>query len=188
METRPGLARIEENKDALLWDKIDVLRVLLKHDRSLGYLVSTDGVPLLVTAAYRGHVGAARELLEHCPDAPYCMTDGWTCLHRAVQEGHTEFVKFVLGSIPLRKLVNMRGGPDGETALHLAVRKCNPEMVAALLLHQDRDVTMLNNRGNPATWTLAGATDHAKTLNWVRMTIFCSIISLDALLGREFHD
>jgi len=42
-------------------------------------------------------------------------------------------------------------------------------MVAALLLHQDIDVTVLNNKGIPvpANWKLP--TDHAKTLNWVRM-------------------
>ena len=42
-------------------------------------------------------------------------------------------------------------------------------MVAALLLHKDMDVTVHNNSGDPAIWKLSQATDHAKTLNWVRM-------------------
>lgn len=125
---------------AVLWGKNDVLRVLLEQDRSLGYVVSTVGCSLLNHAAYRGHVGVARELLEHCPDAPWWDKRGWTCLHDAVSNEQPEFVEFVLGSPQLRKVVNMRN-LNGDTALHLAVAKCNPKMVAALLLHQDIDVT-----------------------------------------------
>ncbi|CAL4985138.1 unnamed protein product [Urochloa decumbens] len=171
METRPWLAR-EENKWkttpmflAVEWDKVDVLKVLLEHDRSLGYVVTSNyGNTLIVSAADRGHVDAARELLTHCPDAP-CCNNVRTCLHIAVLSEQAEFVEFVLHSPQLCKLVNMRDS-NGDTALHLAVQKCNPKIVAALLLHQDIDVTVLNNNGNPANWTLWDSTDHAKTLNW----------------------
>ncbi|RLM69413.1 protein ACCELERATED CELL DEATH 6-like isoform X1 [Panicum miliaceum] len=144
METRPWLAR-EENEQtatpmhmAVLWGKIDMLTLLLEHDRYLGYVLNkAAGTPLLVTAASRGHVGVARELLKHCPDAPYeNQIDGQTCLHFAVWSQQTEFVEFVLGSPQLGKLVNMRNKNDGATALHLAVHKCNPKMVAALLRTQ----------------------------------------------------
>jgi len=94
--------------------KIDVLKVLLEHDWSSGYSVSTSGSsPLLVSAAQRGHVGVARELLKHCPDAPYSDTNGWTCLYEAVNSGHTEFVEFVMGSQQLRNkslICEMRRG------------------------------------------------------------------------------
>ncbi|RLM57921.1 hypothetical protein C2845_PM18G03270 [Panicum miliaceum] len=76
-----------------------------------------------------------------------------------------EFVEFVLGLPQLRTLVNMQNS-DGETALHLAVRKCNPKMVTALLLHQDIDFTVINNLADPATWKLSSAATNAKTLNW----------------------
>ncbi|KAF8730808.1 hypothetical protein HU200_016671 [Digitaria exilis] len=171
METRPKLATVEDKNNntpmqlAVHWDKIDVLRVMLEHDRFLGYIISGNGNPLLVCAAYRGHVGVAREILKHCPDALYCVEDGWTCLHQAVLTQKTEFVEFVLGSPQLRSLINLRDS-DGDTALHLAVKKCNPKIVSALLLHQDRDVTLLNNIGNPANWSLARVTENAKTLNW----------------------
>ena len=142
---------------AVLWNKIDVLRVLLEHDRSLGYVVkSANGIPLLNCAEYRGH------------DAPYSNRNGWTCLHQAVWCEKTEFVEFVLGLPQLRKLVNKRDS-NGDTALHLAVLRCHPKMVAALLLHQDIDVTVLNNINQAATWKLSGAYTNAKTLNWVRI-------------------
>ncbi|CAL4994802.1 unnamed protein product [Urochloa decumbens] len=173
METRPGLAR-EENEHkitpihlAVEWDKVDVLTVLLERDQSLGYLVARNhGISLPLLAAHRGLVGVARVVLKYCPDAPhYNIANGWTCLHQAVSSEHVEFVDFVLRSPQLCKLVNMRDS-NGDTALHLAVQKCNPKIVAALLLHPDIDVTVLNNNGDPAHWTLGGATDHAKTLNW----------------------
>jgi hypothetical protein len=152
-----------------------VLRVLLENDRSLGYVPLTttgDGEPLLVKAAYQGLVGLARELLKHCPDAPYAFSSTLaaysTCLHIAVLSQQTGFVEFVLGSPQLHGLINMRDS-NGDTALHLAVRECNPKMVAALLLHPDIDVTVLNTIGDAAIWKLSEATKHAKTLNWVRM-------------------
>ncbi|CAL4992788.1 unnamed protein product [Urochloa decumbens] len=173
METRPGLAgeecwpSITPMDMAVLFDKVDVLSVLLEHDRSLGYhIVNSDNdIPLLNNAAHRGHIGVARELLKHCPDAPCLDANGWTCLHTAVSCEHMEFVEFILGTPQLRKLVNMRNS-YGNNALHMAVEKCNPKMVAALLLHQDTDVTVVNARNNPATYILSGASNHAKTLNW----------------------
>ncbi|RLM68977.1 protein ACCELERATED CELL DEATH 6-like isoform X1 [Panicum miliaceum] len=174
VETRPRLARGKEESTpntpmhlAALFNKVDVLRVLLEYDRSLGYVLGSTGgdTPLLVSAAHRGHVDVAQELLKHCPDAPYCDRSGWTCLHEAVSTVHTKFVEFVLGSSQLRRLINMRDG-QGQTALPLAVQKCDPKMVAALLLHQDIDVTVTDNLGDDATWKLSGATKHAKTLNW----------------------
>jgi ankyrin repeat protein len=173
METRPALATEEEKSEntpmqlATLRDKIDVLRVLLEHDRSLGYLVPSHGFPLLVSAAFRGHVGVSRELLKHCPDAPLVTTNGSTCLHTAVSCQQTEFVDFVLGLPQSGRLVNMRDS-NGDTALHLVVGECNPKMVAALLLHPDIDITVINNDAADATWKLHDVTDRSKTLNWVR--------------------
>jgi hypothetical protein len=154
-------------KSAVLRDKIDVLRVLLECDCSLGYgRTKTGGIPLLVYAAYRGHIDVARELLDRCPDAPYRKPDGWTCLHEAVDAGQMKFAEFILGVPQLRKLINMRDD-KGKTALHYAVQKCNPRIVAALLSHMDTDTTLLDKGGLPAVWELRNTTDRAKTLNWV---------------------
>ncbi|WVZ53467.1 hypothetical protein U9M48_004405 [Paspalum notatum var. saurae] len=165
MKKRPMLARKENSKGntpiqlAVLWNKIGVLKVLLDT-------IDLWGAPLVVSAAFRGHVGVARELRRHCPNAPFCNTEGgFTCMHTAVWSEQPEFLEFILGSPQLNKSVNMRNR-DGDTPLHLAVQKCNPKMVAALLNHQHIDVTVLNSNGDPANWNLYGIIDHAKTLNW----------------------
>ncbi|CAN6362616.1 unnamed protein product [Urochloa humidicola] len=174
MQTRPLLAKEEEEFTqktpvhlAAYENKIDILRLFLKQEnRFLGYLNPTSGEPLLCTAAFVGHVAVARVLLEHCPDAPFRTREtGFTCLHTAVYYGQIEFAKFVLGSEKLRKLINMQD-KSGETALHIAVRNCNPKMVAALLHHRDIDITILSEAGQTATWVLFNSSDDARTLNW----------------------
>ncbi|XP_025826180.1 ankyrin repeat-containing protein NPR4-like [Panicum hallii] len=171
IQARPQLAREEDVHNetpvhlAVLRGHVDVLRVLLEHDQTLGYLVCSDGTPLLNIAALRGYVSAAREILDHCPDTPYGKQNGSTCLHVAVQSDEMEFVNFVLTSQQLRKLVNMRD-QNGMTALHHSVRKCMPKMLAALLRHPDIDVTVLTNKGSPATWLFDDAIKSAKSLQW----------------------
>ncbi|KQK11767.1 hypothetical protein BRADI_2g62200v3 [Brachypodium distachyon] len=177
METCPELAKQSQNAytpvcSAVSRDMVNVLREFLRHDSSLGYQKTGNGYTLLQVAAIEGHVDVARELLTHCPDAPCRGTDvnGWTCLHTAVWYGHTDFVKFILSTPQLRKVVNMQA-KDGRTALHLAVQKCDPKIVAALLSHQDIHTTVLDNTGKVPAWVLrSDIMDRAKTLNWNKVT------------------
>ncbi|KAF7040790.1 hypothetical protein CFC21_050670 [Triticum aestivum] len=173
MEKRPALAR-EAAKDgntptmlAVIYAKVAVLRVLLEHDSSLGYEISKQGYPLLCAAADRGHVDVAQVLLKHCPDALYHNTSGeiCTCLHHAVRGGHMKFVKFILKKKQLQKVVNMQDS-SGKTALHYAVQKCNPKMVAALLSHKDIDRTVIDNSSGSAVQELSSNMRAVKTLNW----------------------
>lgn len=152
-----------------------ILTLMLRCDRSLGYeLHEEHSTPLLSIAADRGHVAFARALLEHCPDAPYKNDRSRTCLHEAVEQDRTEFVRFILDdNSKLRKLVNMVDDV-GDTALHLAVQKSNPRMVRALLRHPDIDLTVINNRVNTAIWNMYNDGDEVKTINWV--CVLCILI------------
>ncbi|KAK1670871.1 hypothetical protein QYE76_059030 [Lolium multiflorum] len=180
MEKRPELAR-EFNNDssspvtcAALYGKIDMLQVMLEHDSTLGYQIFSNGNSLLGAAAYRGQVAAAREILKHCPDAPYNSPNyGETFLHVAVENEHAEFVEFVLKTPLLRKVVNMQTS-NGRTALHYAVNKCNPRIVVALLSHEDIDATVQDNSGNSASWDLSVVMENAKTLNWNEVIMLMS--------------
>ncbi|KAJ1685366.1 hypothetical protein LUZ63_016756 [Rhynchospora breviuscula] len=152
---------------AVIWNMLDVVKVLLEHDPSLGYLVSSKtNAPLLVSAAYRGNVEVAQEILNHCPDAPICNPDGWTMLHEAVFSRQEEFVDYILRTRYLHKLINMRD-KDGDTALHIAVLKCDAKMVCALLAQKATNLTVANNKGALPENMLTCNTEQAKTLNWV---------------------
>uniref|UniRef100_A0A453GWU6 Uncharacterized protein n=1 Tax=Aegilops tauschii subsp. strangulata TaxID=200361 RepID=A0A453GWU6_AEGTS len=135
MKERPELAREADTSkstpiaNAVQYDMVDILQVMLEHDSTLGYLIGNNGLPLLNIAAYR------------------------------------EFVEFVLRTPILRKLVNMQD-KNGRTALHLAVARCNPRAVAALLSHVDIDATLLDNKGDIAAWELYSVMKNAKTINW----------------------
>uniref|UniRef100_A0A0E0BHC7 PGG domain-containing protein n=1 Tax=Oryza glumipatula TaxID=40148 RepID=A0A0E0BHC7_9ORYZ len=192
MEKRPWLAkqRSEDGQtpmhQAVLCNKVCVLRVLLEHDCSLGYVTTNNGTPLLISAAFRGHIGIVQEILSYCPDAPYSTNeDGWTCLHQAVNAGHTEFVKFILSTPQLRKLTSIRDS-NGKTALHYAVMKCNPKMVAALLSHRGIDVTMLDNSSGPPNSQLRVVSDDAKTLNWNEVSML--LLEADPQDASSMHN
>uniref|UniRef100_A0ACD5XGS4 Uncharacterized protein n=1 Tax=Avena sativa TaxID=4498 RepID=A0ACD5XGS4_AVESA len=130
MRIKPEMARVIDNDFntpmslAVLYNRIDVLQVLLQHDCSLG-----------------------------------------TWLHTAVSRDDAEFVEFILRTPHLGRVINMQEN-DGRTALHVAVINYNPRIVAALLSHEDIDVTVQNFQGNSAAWELWNNTDEAKTLNW----------------------
>uniref|UniRef100_A0A0E0F4C6 PGG domain-containing protein n=1 Tax=Oryza meridionalis TaxID=40149 RepID=A0A0E0F4C6_9ORYZ len=151
-----------------------------------GYVTTNNGTPLLISAAFRGHIGIVQEILSYCPDAPYSTNeDGWTCLHQAVNAGHTEFVKFILATPQLRKLTSIRDS-NGKTALHYAVMKCNPKMVAALLSHRGIDITMLDNSSGPPNSQLRVVSDDAKTLNWNEVSML--LLEADPQDASSMHN
>ena len=186
VEQHPGVARdlalqADGKGDTPLhltahFNRVQILEVMLGFDRSLGY-TERGQVPLLFNAASRGHVEFARTLLKYCPDAPYANNMDKTCLHEAVYHNQMEFVEFVLEkNSTLRKLVNMQLKVEvrnetryAGTALHLAVEKCNPKMVSALLRHPDIDITVIDEENCAAIWKLLSSDNLAKTINWVRI-------------------
>lgn len=177
---RPEMARAADTNGvtpirlAVYFNNTEMLRVMLELDWTLGYEVNTQGNPLLVSAAYRGLVDVARELLKHCPDAPYRRTsDCATWLHSAVSNDHAEFVEFILRIPQLSKLVNMQDS-GGKTALHYAVKNCNPRIVTSLLSHKGIDGTMLDNNAVSAGRELEDDVWKAKTLNWNEVIMLMS--------------
>ena len=61
LEKRPELAREADNisrtpvRQAVLFGKIEMLRVMLEHDSTLGYEIGSNGDTLLDDSTYRGH-------------------------------------------------------------------------------------------------------------------------------------
>jgi len=71
---------------------------------------------------------------------------------------------------------------NGDSALHLAVEKCNPKMVSALLGHPDIDISVINENACTAIWKLNEFEDLSKTINWVRMLSTNIILSICILV------
>uniref|UniRef100_R7W214 Uncharacterized protein n=1 Tax=Aegilops tauschii TaxID=37682 RepID=R7W214_AEGTA len=171
MKKRPQLAReADSNEDtpirlAVCYNKVGVLRELLQHDISLGYEVNNQGFTLLTSAATRGHVGVARELLNHCPDAPYRHVhhQELTCLHSAVQNGHTKFIEFILQTPQLERLVNMQDS-SGRTAQQRKSR-------STLRSREGIDTTISDIHGESAASLLSGITSHEKNLDWKEVQV-----------------
>jgi ankyrin repeat protein len=168
-----ALARKHDSKNdtpmqlAAHFGRVEILDKMLQFDLSLGYH-GREAVPLLFTAASRGHVEFARKLVESCPDAPYVDVHARTCLHEAVLKNRMKFVEFILKESKLSKLINMQDN-DGNTALHLAVQECNTKMVGALLRHPHIDISVVNNGNCAPIWKLNELDNYVKTINWVHI-------------------
>ncbi|VAH86094.1 unnamed protein product [Triticum turgidum subsp. durum] len=180
MEHRPSMAKVEDSvgispvRLSVITCRTEVLRVFLKTDFLLGYEISNAGQPLLVSAASHGAIDVAKELLLHCPDAPYeNSTTGVTCLHEAIVSEHEEFLNFIICAPQLRALINLRD-KEGKTALHHAVLKCRPKLVGSILSHKDIDISILDEEGHSAAWELKYAYSEAKTLEWNEICMLLS--------------
>jgi len=66
-----------------------------------------------------GHEGAARLLVRLGADYRTTMSDGWTCLHYAVNYTHPALVEFLLSLHP--DLINSKTAEDGHSPLHKAM-------------------------------------------------------------------
>ncbi|KAJ4794719.1 Ankyrin repeat family protein [Rhynchospora pubera] len=191
---RPSLAR-EENESGntpmhlcVLWNKLDVIRVLLQYDPSFGYLINSHtNAPLLVSAAFRGNIDVAKEILKYCPDAPYCRQDGWTMLHEAICQGHEAFVEFILETPDQRHNLINRKDIQGETALHIAVTKCNPKVVRSLMAHKAiLDLTVVSKRGDaPESSLMSDTMKLAKTLDRNDVMKIMEILDYEGLAWED---
>ena len=95
MEKHPLLARQENENNhtpmhlAANEDKVDELTALLEQDRSLGYLISTDGAPLLCIAASHTTPAPLITAGSKWPSPPVlrCVGFNSTVIRRAITAG-----------------------------------------------------------------------------------------------------
>ena len=119
--------------DAAALGRTDQLERLLDDDRSLVHAVSSDGLTALHLAAFFGHDGAARLLLERGADARAVAQNpmGVQPIHSAAARGHADLVA---------ALLDTAADPDarqrgGWTALHSAAHHGNSALAEVLLRH-----------------------------------------------------
>src|SRR5262249_10661499 len=103
------------------------------------------GQTAMMWAAFEGHAGAIRALVDHESDFHIVAKGGYNALMYAVREGRTEVVQTLLdaGADPNAKT------PEGTALLHLAIFNANYE-TAALLVNRGADVNVVDpQQGSP---------------------------------------
>lgn len=121
------------------WDGNEELIRLLLDRKARVDQRNSRGESALMMAALQGKVGAVKLL--HGRGAPL-DGNGWTPLHYAAFNGHTEVAKFLLDN---RANIDARA-PNGATALMLAARGGHLDL-ARLLIQRVADVNAETDRG-----------------------------------------
>ncbi|KAE8686717.1 hypothetical protein F3Y22_tig00111029pilonHSYRG00018 [Hibiscus syriacus] len=137
-----------------------VVAEMLKHmDLETASITARNGYDPFHVAAKQGHVEVLKELLGTFPNS--VMTTDLSCttaLHTAAAQGHIEVVNLLLETDS--DLAKLRGTMDpstafridkkGQTALHMAVKGQNEEIVLELLKPDPSVLRVEDNKGNTA--------------------------------------
>ncbi|XP_054722904.1 serine/threonine-protein phosphatase 6 regulatory ankyrin repeat subunit B-like [Uloborus diversus] len=97
-----------------------------------------DGKTPLHFAVCGGHINVLNILLKHGADATDTTYKNYTALHFAIAKRYSELVDILLQSVSSSKLVdflNVQTLNDGKTALHVAAKNGDLEIVRKLLAH-----------------------------------------------------
>jgi len=161
---------IENNADitALTYDNYTALHraVLATKLKTTKYLVengadvNTIGDPkrrsVLIDAVVSGDLNIFNIILEFGADVTTADKEGYTALHKAVLNNQLEKTRLLIGK---GANINCRGGPNGETPIHIAAKM--GKIIVKLLFENGAD---LNSRGNDGNTPLHTAVLHGKVM------------------------
>ncbi|XP_036423490.1 transient receptor potential cation channel, subfamily N, member 1 [Colossoma macropomum] len=111
------------------------------------HMPNKSGAVCLHAAAKRGHAAVVKSLLLKGAHVDATTKDGQTALHIAVQNCKPQVVQMLLG---FGAQVQLRGGKDLETPLHVAARVKEGEKVAEMLLKSGAEVNAEQENGETA--------------------------------------
>ncbi|KAI5333710.1 hypothetical protein L3X38_023842 [Prunus dulcis] len=111
---------------------LEATQLLMQRDSSISYILDKSRMSALHVAAYAGHTDVMEEMIRRRPDICDMVNHyGQTALHAAVLGGRTNVITYSLNMSKLAVLIN-EADVDGNTPLHLAAIKKNPEIIRAL--------------------------------------------------------
>lgn len=124
-----------------------ISKLLLEKDPSSGYCVDSEGSLPIHIAAANEELGIIRQLIEMSPGCEFSTNpSGKTILHIAIQKGSYGVVRHVCSDERFKTILNMKDN-DGNTALHLAVKKGCSTTFGILMGCRDVGLSIRNNNG-----------------------------------------
>lgn len=136
---------------AALRGNLEATQLLMQRDSSVSYILDKSGMSALHVAAYAGHTDVMEEMIRCRPDICDLVNHyGQTALHAAVLGGRTNVIMHSLSMSKLAELIN-EADADGNTPLHLAAIKKNPEIIRALTGDPRVDTIATNRKFSQAT-------------------------------------
>ncbi|WVZ96692.1 hypothetical protein U9M48_042296 [Paspalum notatum var. saurae] len=125
-----------------------IIEEILTHAPHSAYMQDSDGLSALHAAALMGNRPAVKSLLQFCPaTADIRDNHGRSFLHAASLRGHSSIVSHVIKNLVLEHLLNKQDR-TGNTALHLAVKAGEYNVVSKLLSSGKVQVHIMNNAGH----------------------------------------
>jgi ankyrin repeat protein len=116
---------------ACKYNKLEVVEMLISHDRALVNKGGDTGAPPLMAASAFGHTEICRYLVESGCNVDASDRIGMTALMMAVAMGHLEVVRLLLAAG-----VNVEANDKSkQTALHFAARNGSVDAMRELILH-----------------------------------------------------
>ncbi|KAF8391799.1 hypothetical protein HHK36_022033 [Tetracentron sinense] len=140
---------------------VEVAKLLLEKDSSVAYIQDKDGRSPLHFAAGKGSQDVTREIIGRYPDAVDLVDNrGQNAFHVCIGKGPEEMLDCLMRKVRDDEVLNQQDN-DGNTPLHLAVKRGNPKLVKSMLTKKGRVDTDTMNKDNFTPLDLAIRRDHA---------------------------
>ncbi|KAM1142678.1 hypothetical protein EV2_032567 [Malus domestica] len=118
----------------------------MQQDSSISYILDKSGMSALHVAAYAGRPKVMEELTQWRPDTCELVNHkGQTVLHAAVLGDQFDVISYIVDTPKYAGLIN-EADNDGNTPLHLAASRSNPNVLIALAKNPRVDSTAINNQ------------------------------------------
>ncbi|KAJ3693289.1 hypothetical protein LUZ60_008769 [Juncus effusus] len=153
LDWKPELAKVIDNSGstplhhAASANRPDSVKALLEKDTSSAYISDFSGLFPVHIAAKLGFLQVIKELLEHCPDCGELLDgQGRNFLHIAVEKKRETVVEWVCKYSNLIEVLNVQDN-EGDTPMHLAVKKKNLKVFAVLIGNKNVNLCITNIHG-----------------------------------------